>query len=610
MDDRQPMKTLVWVIAALLCATAAYFSSRAKLPSSALNDEVGKPFFPSLQEKGDEAMGIEVQQYDEQMGEVDIFKVQKKKGVWTIPSHYGYPVDAKDRVTKTAGDLFILKKESLRSVSKSDHVAMGVVEPTEPDAKLAKGRGALIRILREDDNPMAELIVGKPVPDKPGFRFVRVPKTDRVYAVETKNLEISTDVLDWIDTQLITAMSNDIEKIDVKDFQIDQAAGTVGITDKWSANRVAGKWQLDDKKPEEELDDQKINDITFALADLKITGVRQKVGAVSPDLKKVSEDGQDILVNAGFFPTKNEWVARDRSVTLTTAEGIRYQILFGTRVRALGSDATKGIKGEKGEDDFKDDIKQPEKGPKIVDSQFVLIGVDFDESKFPMPVKPELVKPEVPADPKPEEKKPEAKDAAKKDGADAAKKDEPKKPTEEQLKEAQKKADEENKRREENYQAAVKARDEKIKAGKEKLKEIQERYGPWYYLVNFETAKKLRVARKELLKKKEDKPANPADFVPPPPGTPALPGMKPATGNPPAGAPEAKPATPAPAEKKAEPKPAEPKPAETKPAESKNAAPAEKKDQAKPAEKKSEAADPKPATKPADAGKAEAKKAG
>ena len=50
---------------------------------------------------------------------------------WVIPSHYDYPADAQDRLSKTAAAVMDLTKDTIRSDDVEDQEAMGVIDPLD-----------------------------------------------------------------------------------------------------------------------------------------------------------------------------------------------------------------------------------------------------------------------------------------------------------------------------------------------------------------------------------------------------------------------------------------------------------------------------------------------
>ncbi len=147
------------------------------------------------------------------------------------------------------------------------------------------------------------------------------------------------------------------------------------------------------------------------------------------------------------------------------------------------------------------------------------------------------------------------------------------------------------------YEQDLKAYNEKIEKGQKKVKDLNERFADWYYVISEENFLKLRLSRASLVKEKTKPEPKPGETAP---GELKLDEPKPGEPKPDAAKPDEKPADEAakPEEKKPADKPAD----EAKPAEAK--AP-EEKPEAKPDEKPEEK---KPEEKPAEEPKAEEKK--
>ena len=123
------------------------------------------------------------------------------------------------------------------------------------------------------------------------------------------------------------------------------------------------------------------------------------------------------------------------------------------------------------------------------------------------------------------------------------------------------------------YEDDLKAYNEKLAKGQKKVKELNERFADWYYVISEENFLKLRLSRASLVKEKTKPEPKPGE---------AAPGESKPDDAKPDAKPEDKPAADAPkpdAEKPAEPKPEEPKAEEKKPE-------AKKPTEEKPAEEK------------------------
>lgn len=187
----------------------------------------------------------------------------------------------------------------------------------------------------------------------------------------------------------------------------------------------------------------------------------------------------------------------------------------------------------------------------------------------PEPEAKEPAAPEAkPAEAKPAEAKPEAAPVA----APAA----PKGPTAEEQAKADLLA------ATKKYETDLKVYDDKVAKSQKKVKELNERFADWYYVISEENFLKLRLSRASLVKEKTKAEPKPGEAAPTE-ANPAEPKLE--------AQPEAKPAVEAP--KADADKPAEPKPEEAKPEEPK--AEEKKPEAAKPAEEKP--AEPKPEEK-------------
>jgi hypothetical protein len=100
---------------------------------------------------------------------------------------------------------------------------------------------------------------------------------------------------------------------------------------------------------------------------------------------------------------------------------------------------------------------------------------------------------------------PKADDKPKVEEPKAEKTPEDKAKDEQAAKEKRELAEKENKRKQEDY-------DSKLKKGEEHVKELNERFADWYYVISDETYRKIHLGRAEVVKKKE-KPAGSGDSV-------------------------------------------------------------------------------------------------
>ena len=133
---------------ALVLTGAAFVSTRDRTQIDAEFNDQGKPFFPDFKDPL-ACTDLEVVEFDPSTATASRFRVMFKDEKWVIPSHYNYPADAKDRLSKTAAAVMDLTKDTIRSDSAEDQEAMGVIDPLDAKVTTLQGRGKRIT-LRDD----------------------------------------------------------------------------------------------------------------------------------------------------------------------------------------------------------------------------------------------------------------------------------------------------------------------------------------------------------------------------------------------------------------------------------------------------------------------------
>jgi hypothetical protein len=235
------------------------------------------------------------------------------------------------------------------------------------------------------------------------------------------------------------------------------------------------------------------------------------------------------LAERGFYPASRkggelEIFSSEGEATCTTKEGVRYVLRFGNVAGGA-----------------------PDKGEKTADgktksgglNRYLFVMAQYDDTQIPKPqlealpgedqpaaekseAKPEDAKPAAEADgEKPKEEKageeaagenvPEQKTSADDEkAAEPASTEEPKAadappaaPAEEKAAAPVRPEDEkriaiekENKRKQDEYDAAV-------KKGQDKVKELNDRFADWYFIISDDVYKKIHLGRADIVKKKE-----------------------------------------------------------------------------------------------------------
>ncbi len=621
-------RTLAYVVAAVIMASLAYWKG---MPAPEMNasdfSDTGKEYYPEFNNPN-EATGIRVVTFDEKTSDIKPFEVQFKNGLWRIPSHYDYPVDGEEQLGKTAASLVGVKRGAVAGESELDFKRLGVVDPLTDDDALKEFSGDRLT-LTKGETVLVDLIIGKQVPGRNGFYYVRKPDEKLTYVAELE-IDLSTKFSDWIEPDLLKLDQNKLRKIDVRDYSVDEQRGAILISDYFELNRKSQSdpWVMEVYDPQTKkqtetittLKTSELNGMINSLGDLKIAGVRPKPSFISSGLKlsgevKPSREASLFLQQRGFFFAQSpdrkslEIFSNQGDLTATTEEGVAYVLRFGAVFTGDEFDIEVGSakpKEEKKETESSSEGNKDEKSEESKNSEgknksrYLFVSVQFDQTALgDAPVKPT-----PPAEKKKEdEKKPatEKKTEAKKDEKKAVSSEEKskeEKPADKKEEKSKEEKETEKLDPQKVYEAALakyetdlKVYQEKVEAGKKEVEKLNKRFADWYYVIDAASFDKLHKSRTDLVEVKEPEKKETTE--------PVKPASKPETKKPETAAPAEKkmekkadtkkPEAPKKVEKKAEPvkgkekKPApEKKPAATKPAPAKEIKPAEAKKPAKP----------------------------
>lgn len=456
MEERK--KTYIFGGVALLLLILAFITTpRTRTPNAFLDQ--GELFFPEFTDPN-EAVIMEVIDWDEETGEARPFKVVFAGGKWTIPSHHNYPADGKERLAKTAAGVIDIRKDDFRTDNPADYEACGVIDPLDESSTSLTGRGKRVTLKAENDKILADFIIGKEVEGRKGFRFVRIPGQKRVYAVRM-NIDISTKFSDWIDKDLLRVNKDDITQVILKDYSINEVTGRVNQRDVLVLTKNEDTWKANRMAADQEVDKTKINDLLRAIDELSIVGVRPKPAGLSESLRKADEGGVRIsqadllsLQSKGyFFSREGQLLSNEGEAQVRTRDGVIYTLRFGEVVYGTGVDVTAGSESNKNQ----------KSGPG--ENRYLFITTEFDPSEFKEPPKPKNTE---------FESKPDS---------------------------LWNEADKKNKELNDKH----KEWEDKIEKGKNLSKDLNNRFAKWYYVISDDSFRKINLKRRDLLKKKEKK---------------------------------------------------------------------------------------------------------
>jgi len=506
-------KTLTFVAVAILLTGAAFVSTRDRRNANAsfFNDQ-GQPFFPEFKDPL-ACTNLEVVSFEPSTATASRFQVMFKDKKWVIPSHYDYPADAKDRLSKTSAAVMDLTKDMIRSDLVEDQEAMGVIDPLDSKVSSLQGRGKLVRLRDASEKVLAEFIIGNEIKGserKEGGgaqRYVRVPGQKRTYGVNVK-ADLTTRFADWIETNLLKVEASHIRKIVFDNYKIQEAhdeRGTFLKLERGEKSTIerkdsAGPWTMADLPADQELIEDKLRTLNDALGDLKIVGIRPKpagLGNLDQAGLKLTPTVMLSLQSKGFFVTRQGLFSDQGDVIVSTDEGVVYTLRYGGPIFGSGDELTAGERDdvEKKEAPKAEGAKKetPKKDNATQENRFLMVTVAFDPSLI---AKPESM----------QEKKPAAKPTGLADLPDKAFAPDPNDPKHQaEEKEAKDKAD----REKTDYE-------KKLADGKKKVADLAARFGPWYYVTPGDSFRSINLDRAAITQPKKPPvtPGSPSDAAP------------------------------------------------------------------------------------------------
>ena len=567
----ESIKTVLFVAVAVV-VVATVWATRPSIDTSTGSSAVGEQLFPEFEEPL-AATSMEIVKYDEETGEAKTFKVAQADGIWSIPSHDDYPADAQDQLAEAASSVMRLKILALLSETLGDQQEYGVVDPADKDLKPGStGVGIRVTMKDKDDRVLLAMVIGKRDEEQAQLRYVRRVGQDPIYLVKVDTDKLSTKFADWIKPDLLNLSPWDIRQMDIQDYSVDEAQGSVvqrgeiwldyddaAEKDKWklAADRkfIGGKWVADQMPAGMELDTKKLDEMKGALDDLKIVDVARKPAGLAKSLKENKEflsnpEAVESLMSRGFYLANVKGKAgiysNEGEFRCLMKDGVEYVLRFGNISESRRADSEEDKDGEK-------------KSGGV--NRYIFVMAEFNPTAVPQPKLEELPQAQAaakkdavkPAEAKADEAKTDAaaadkdKPQAKADaitddkdkpgevvvskGAADEEKPAPEKVDAEKLKAQRQRIEKENQRKTDEYE-------EQIAKAKEKVAELNARFADWYYVIPNSVYEKIHLGRKDIIvkkkadeKKADEKKADEkkaADITNPPAGLPPMGGLSPA----------------------------------------------------------------------------------
>lgn len=334
--------TIVTVIIALASLGGAV-AMRPRPAPQVTYEDTGETLFSGFTDPS-QAASLEVVGWDATAARVTNFKVELKDGKWTIPSHNDYPADGTERMGKAAASFIDVKKDVYRGDRAEDHAKFGVEDPADPNAK---ERGQRFTIKDASGTALVDVIVGKKVEEKEGYRYVRLPDQKRVYAAKLE-VDVSTNFTDWIEKDLLKLEQDQVVQFMSDAYKVDEATAKVTGSDplliKKDAAGEGDNWLLAEgiTAPEgKELDSFKVRQAIGGLDRLQIVGVRPRPPAFSDQMliQQMQAKGFFFAIGGG----QARLYGNEGEVKAICDDGVVYNLYFGEVTLDSGLALTAGV---------------------------------------------------------------------------------------------------------------------------------------------------------------------------------------------------------------------------------------------------------------------------
>src|SRR5262249_18060593 len=175
--------------------------------------------------------------------------------------------------------LIDLRRDQVRSELVQDHAKYGVIDPLDQKVSSLQGRGKRVTLRDAQKAVLADFILGKPVENKAGWRYIRVPGGKRTYAVKTE-ADPSARFADWVNAGLLRMPSASIRKITISSYSINQLTGTLDQNESVVLTQESGQW----KSANGAVKEGTVKAMAATLDGLKIVDARPKPAEMAHDL--------------------------------------------------------------------------------------------------------------------------------------------------------------------------------------------------------------------------------------------------------------------------------------------------------------------------------------
>lgn len=307
--------------------------------------------------------GLTIQRYDHEMALLHRFEVayDDDRG-WIIPSHHGYPADGGDRVGRTAGSVLGIERRAEARVTSDprDHAALGVLNPDDEQAPFGSPRGRRVTLTGSDGAVILDLIIGKRVDDRSGWRYLRLANDDAVYQAQIEP-DLSTRFTDYVEQDLLQVARNEVSRVVLDPHRVDLQASSVHTPPTLELRRQGGSsmWTSPQAPGGHSVDSDAMRKLLDGITRVRLQGVRPLQPLTRQRMQRF-----------GFFTDDGATIyGYEGGVQVQARSGLRYSLYFGERAPDDGIALTAGLEEE--------ETTMEETAPGS--NRFMIVLVDYDQ---------------------------------------------------------------------------------------------------------------------------------------------------------------------------------------------------------------------------------------
>ncbi|MBA2482080.1 MAG: DUF4340 domain-containing protein [Planctomycetes bacterium] len=335
---------------------------------------------------------LRVAEWDDTTSAAKLLEV-KRSGAnnWVIPSHYDYPADANDRVTRATVGFLGVEHGRLVTEDQKRFEELGLIDPLDPDLTKKKGRGKRLTMTDVTGKVIADLIVGNRATSGDGVYFMREATSNQVYTAKVNPSNLSTKFIDYVEADPLKIKAEDIRALTIADYSVNEQQQRIDMRAETKVSRsgAIAEWVTPTPPADKRVAQSAIGAIVSGLTSMKLAGVRpfdaqwlQPRGFFLLPTGTVDRSSPEVGTSQG----QRAVIGNEGRLDITSKDGLRYSLIFGEV--ALDDDTDTAADSRKKDDKPTDAVKdgEPKQGETKPEdkpaghSRYMVLFVSYDEA--------------------------------------------------------------------------------------------------------------------------------------------------------------------------------------------------------------------------------------